>query len=461
MGYNFPWTNLHDLNLDWIMRQLKRIDELQSTVNHFIQQIPSRLSQLVNDTGFINAAQAAAAAPVQSVNEHTGDVTITDIMTRRANQATAYPTTSGAWSVASNIFSNLTAASYYGILTIENNGSYQRHIFNNMSGQVFVGWTDNANTTEPATWSSLTEMPEALYFCDYNVTTNAQIEAALAANKIPVLLYSDTLYVFDRRVSTTNHYFCAVHSTSSSSNYYYARCNSNAWTSGSGTLARLASPTFTGTPKAPTASAGDNTTQLATTAFVQQEISNAGIPSASSATPIVNGTGAAGSSTAYARGDHVHPTDTTRAPVASPTFTGTPAAPTAGTGTSTTQIATTAFVQQELDSTTKTTITSAMLSNKSSKVTFLQGAIVKHHKIVDFNIAFSVSTALTNGEKLFTIASAPSPQDYVWLPVYSASNLNLAGTYVVKNANGGLDVFANGAISVHVWYTGQTTYISE
>ena len=36
--------------------------------------------------------------------------------------------------------------------------------------------------------------------------------------------------------------------------------------------ARSASPTFTGTPKAPTAASGTNTTQLATTAFVQQEI---------------------------------------------------------------------------------------------------------------------------------------------------------------------------------------------
>lgn len=33
--------------------------------------------------------------------------------------------------------------------------------------------------------------------------------------------------------------------------------------------ANIASPTFTGTPAAPTASAGTNTTQLATTAFVQ------------------------------------------------------------------------------------------------------------------------------------------------------------------------------------------------
>jgi hypothetical protein len=36
-----------------------------------------------------------------------------------------------------------------------------------------------------------------------------------------------------------------------------------------GSKADLASPTFTGTPKAPTAAAGTNTTQIATTAFVQ------------------------------------------------------------------------------------------------------------------------------------------------------------------------------------------------
>lgn len=40
------------------------------------------------------------------------------------------------------------------------------------------------------------------------------------------------------------------------------------------TKAALASPTFTGTPKAPTATAGTNTTQLATTAFVTTAVAN-------------------------------------------------------------------------------------------------------------------------------------------------------------------------------------------
>lgn len=78
--------------------------------------------------------------------------------------------------------------------------------------------------------------------------------------------------------------------------------------------APLASPNFTGIPLAPTAAQGTNTTQLATTAFVNAEI----------AADIA-----------------------TKADLAGPTFTGVPAAPTASAGTNTTQLATTAFVQAE------------------------------------------------------------------------------------------------------------------
>lgn len=41
--------------------------------------------------------------------------------------------------------------------------------------------------------------------------------------------------------------------------------------------ANIASPTFTGTPAAPTAAGGTSTTQIATTAFVQQEIAGQGL----------------------------------------------------------------------------------------------------------------------------------------------------------------------------------------
>ena len=59
----------------------------------------------------------------------------------------------------------------------------------------------------------------------------------------------------------------------------------------------------------------------------------------------MDGTATPGSSTDYARGDHVHPTDTTRAPIVSPNFSGIPTAPTAYTGSNNIQIANTEFVQ--------------------------------------------------------------------------------------------------------------------
>ena len=75
--------------------------------------------------------------------------------------------------------------------------------------------------------------------------------------------------------------------------------------------APLASPALTGVPTAPTATAGTNTTQLATTAFVTTE-------------------------------------GNLKAPLASPALTGVPTAPTATVGTNTTQLATTAFTVAQI-----------------------------------------------------------------------------------------------------------------
>lgn len=110
-------------------------------------------------------------------------------------------------------------------------------------------------------------------------------------------------------------------------------------------FAPINSPTFTGVPSGPTAAPGTATTQFATTAFCETNFAaSSAIPGPATVAPPMNGTAAVGTSTLYARQDHVHPTDTTLAPLASPVFTGTPFAPTAIAGTSTTQLATTAFV---------------------------------------------------------------------------------------------------------------------
>ena len=101
-------------------------------------------------------------------------------------------------------------------------------------------------------------------------------------------------------------------------------------------VAGTSTTTLNGTTNGVTAAVDTNSVALATTAYV--------VGQAGSATPLVNGTAAVGTSLRYARQDHVHGTDTTRAPLASPTFTGTPLSTTAAVDTNTTQIATTAYV---------------------------------------------------------------------------------------------------------------------
>jgi hypothetical protein len=100
--------------------------------------------------------------------------------------------------------------------------------------------------------------------------------------------------------------------------------------------APVASPVFTGNPTAPTPAVDDSDTSIITSAWYTGQ--------KGTANPLINGTAAPGTSARWSPIDHIHPTDTSRAALASPTFTGTPAAPTAAVDTSTTQLATTAFV---------------------------------------------------------------------------------------------------------------------
>ncbi|MGG1555010.1 hypothetical protein [Paenibacillus ferrarius] len=114
------------------------------------------------------------------------------------------------------------------------------------------------------------------------------------------------------------------------------------------TLAPKASPAFTGNPTAPTPSVDDNDTSIATTAFV--------IGQASTSTPAMDSVASVGTSKRYARADHVHPTDTSLAPVASPTFTGTVTLP--GDPTSALHAATKQYVD-----TVGTTVSSKVSKN--------------------------------------------------------------------------------------------------
>lgn len=121
------------------------------------------------------------------------------------------------------------------------------------------------------------------------------------------------------------------------------------------TVARLASPAFTGNPTAPTQLASDNSTRIATTAFVKSQgyLTTAPVSSVAGRTgAVVLTKGDVGLGSVDNTSDADKPVSTAqqtalnlKANLASPALTGTPTAPTAVAGTNTTQIATTAFVQ--------------------------------------------------------------------------------------------------------------------
>ena len=181
------------------------------------------------------------------------------------------------------------------------------------------------------------------------------------------------------------------------------------------TIARLDDPDFTGTPTAPTAGAGTNTTQIATTAFVQTELStienlgdvtinniqdgqvliwdeDAGGQGVGRLVPgdsegksqeeiedIVGGMIGATTDITVTYNDNgagvgniSYSVDNTIARVNNPDLTGTPTAPTAAHDTNTTQLATTEFVLSQIAGTDINILESVNTANKA------EGKILKY-----------------------------------------------------------------------------------
>ena len=198
---NFPYTNFHRLNLDWLMKAVEKLVE-------DVKKIPTKTSQLINDSGFVNSAAAAAAAPVQSVNGMTGDVIVP------GGGGGAVDSVNGQTGVV--------------VLTASDVGAKP------------ASYEAPVQSVNGATGAVTIDIPQAS-------TTNPVMDGTVA-------------------IGTSTNYARADHRHPKDTS-----------------KANLASPTFTGTPKAPTAAAGTNTTQLATTGFVQQELLAAGVLSASTA----------------------------------------------------------------------------------------------------------------------------------------------------------------------------------
>ncbi|ADF63938.1 phage tail protein [Enterobacter cloacae] len=167
------------------------------------------------------------------------------------------------------------------------------------------------------------------------------------------------------------------------------------------------SPTLTGTPKAPTAPAGTNTTQIASTAFVQAVV-----------TALNNALAL-------------------KAPLASPALTGTPTAPTAAQTVNNTQIATTAFVKSAIAALVASSPAAldtlnelaAALGNDPNFATTMTNALAGKQPLDSTLTALSGKTAsdilaylgMSDASKRNGITGALSGSGYIKIPVLIGS----------------------------------------
>ncbi|ENK3282652.1 tail fiber protein [Salmonella enterica] len=222
--------------------------------------------------------------------------------------------------------------------------------------------------------------------------------------------------------------------------------------------APLASPAFTGTPTAPTASQGANSTQIANTAFVKAAITTLinGAPSTLDTLKEI----AAAINNDPNFSTTINNALALKAPLASPALTGVPTAPTAAQGTNNTQIATTAYVRAAIsalvgsspealdtlnelaaaldnDPNFATTMTNALAGKQplDATLTALAGLPTGANKLPYFTGTDTVAQAdLTQvGRDILAKSSTQAIIQYLGL----GETINLAAGALQKSQNGG------------------------
>lgn len=135
------------------------------------------------------------------------------------------------------------------------------------------------SSTNPSTysWEQANVQPlgnDDIFVAEFNVTTYAAVNAAYTAGKYIIATRSyngASLFTLASKANDGTFFFTGFTNTQNTL-YQCTLASDDSWNFDYRVNAGTASPSFTGTPTAPTATAGTNNTQIATTAFVNTAI---------------------------------------------------------------------------------------------------------------------------------------------------------------------------------------------
>ena len=295
--------------------------------------------------GLASGAAVVGTTTTQTLSGKTLTSPILTTPTLGVATATSISATTLSGTLTGNVTGNLT-----GNVTGNVTGGLTGNVTGNVTGSVTGNVTGNvsgnaATATALATGRTISLTGDVSGTSgSFDGTGNASITAAIAANSIVDADINASAAIAWTKIAPS--------STVSATELGYldgvtsaiqTQLDSKIDSSGvSGTYAPIASPAFTGVPTAPTPAANTNTTQVATTAYVQTELTDL-IGGAPGALDTLNELAAALANDA-SYSTTITTALATKAPLASPALTGVPTAPTPAANTNTTQIATTAYV---------------------------------------------------------------------------------------------------------------------
>ena len=428
----------------------------RSEINRVLGLIPTKTSQLENDSGFITSADF----PVTSVNGKTGAVSLDyeDVNAMPANYIAPVASVNSKTGVV--------------VLSAED-----------------VGALPNDYTP-----------PTEIFWVTYQSTTNAEIEAAINANKLPMVWRQTGLYVLSERVSATQHWFTGI---SHSNERISLECLNDTWMVNTATYPAVNNAAFTASPTAPTPATSDESTKLATTKYVANKIddelanysfpteiywvtygttTNAQIEAAITAGKLVacyysgrtytltNRSSATNHYLSCINGSSNYRyqircnsdvwtnTSSQLAPLSSPAFSGNPTATTQAVGNNSTRLATTAFVQNAINN----SVTSdGTVSDVRTGTTVRSVRITINGKLVTISIILNTTTAVTADlTDLFVVSNAPGPNQSVYGVGRSLGTSGSIFGVAIAAYSGGIKIKSFGTIPVGDWQEVTITYIS-